>query len=130
MLIVLATRLNSILLPQLTDTLNIYPCPVYQVLNVNWSTFLKEILPTLLSLGWNNGTHIGCQLASGDLYFLPLTMWPTGVLLATVWVSWPLCGYHGHSCGVPNSGFCHLPPHLPLPYHPTAHYTHPLYYQY
>ena len=38
---------NSILLPQFTDTLNIYPSPVYQVLNVNWSTFLKGILPTL-----------------------------------------------------------------------------------
>ena len=27
-----APELNSILLPQLTDTLNIYPSPVYQVL--------------------------------------------------------------------------------------------------
>ena len=30
--------------------------PVYQVLNVNWSAFLKGILLTLLSHGWNNGT--------------------------------------------------------------------------
>ena len=47
-------KLNSILLPQLTGTLNIYPSPVYQVLNVNWSAFVKGILPTLQSHGWNN----------------------------------------------------------------------------
>ena len=41
-----APKLNSILLPQFTDTLNIYPSPVYQVLNVNWSAFLKGIFPT------------------------------------------------------------------------------------
>ena len=99
---------------QFTDTVNIYPSPVYQVLNVNWSAFLKGILPTLQSHGWNNGTHGGRQLNSGDLYLLPLAVWPTGMLLATVWVSWLLVG-------VPRSGFCHLPPHppLPIPPHPT-----------
>ena len=87
---------------------------MYQVLNVNWSTFLKGILPTLQSHGWNNGTHGGCQLGSRDLGLLPLTtyvagllpltMWPTGASLATVWVSWLLM-----KC--PKQGFCHLLPH-------------------
>ena len=78
-----ATKLNSILLSQFTDTL-------YQVSNANWSAFLKGILPTLQSHGWNNGTYGGHQLDSEDLYLLPLAVWPTGVLLATVWVSWLL----------------------------------------
>ena len=85
-----APKLNSILLSQFTDTLNIYPSPVYQVLNVNWSAFLKDILLTLQSHGWNNETHGGCQLDSGDLYLLPLAVWPTNVLSATVWASWLL----------------------------------------
>ena len=86
----LAPKLSSILLPQLTDTLNIYPSPVYQVLNVNWpwSAFLKGILPTLQGHGWYNGTHGGHQLGSGDPSLLPLTIWPTDVSLATMWVSW------------------------------------------
>ena len=29
------------------QTLNIYPSPVYQMLNVNWSAFLKGILSNL-----------------------------------------------------------------------------------
>ena len=68
----------------------LYPSPLYQVSNANWSAFLKGILPTLQSHGWNNGTHGECQLDSGDLYLLPLAVWPTGVLLATVWASWLL----------------------------------------
>ena len=63
---------------------NIYPSPVYQVLNVNWSAFLKGNLQTLQSHGWNNGTHGGCQLGSENLGLLPMTMWPTGVSLVTV----------------------------------------------
>ena len=110
-----APKLNSILLPQFTDTLNIYPSPVYQVLNVNWSAFLKGILPTLQSHSWNNGTHGGCQLDSGCLYLLPLAMWPTGTYVI------------GHCVGVmaahevsrlTRGGFCHLPPHPPLPVPP------------
>ena len=46
-------------------TINIYPSPVYQVLNFNWSAFLKGILPTLQAYGWNNGTHGERQLGSG-----------------------------------------------------------------
>ena len=48
---------------------------------------------------------------SGDLYLLPLAVWPTGVLLTTVWVSWLLMG-------VTRGGFCHLSPHPPLPVPP------------
>ena len=88
----LAPKLNSILLLQFTDTLNIYPSPVHQVLNVNRSAFLNGILPTLQSCGWNNGTHGGHQLHSEDLYLLPLAVWCTGVLLATAWASWLLMG--------------------------------------
>ena len=123
-----APKLNSILLRQFTDTLNIYPSPLYQVSNANWSAFLKGILPTLQSHGWNNGTHGGRQLDSGDLYLLPLAVWPTGVF-------WPLCGHHGCSWSVPRGGFCHLPPHpptppRPTPPRPTSHPTNPLYHLY
>ena len=85
-----APKLNSILLPQFTDTLNIYPSPVYQVLNVNWSAFLKGILPTLQGHGWNNDTHGGHQLGSGDQDLFPLAMWHIIVSLASVWASWLL----------------------------------------
>ena len=121
------TKTESILLPQFTGTLNIYPSPVYQVLNVNWSTFLKSILPTLQSHGWNNATHGGRQLGSEDLDLLPLAMWPTGVPLATVWASWLLM-----KC--PKRWFLPPPspatPSCPTPPYPVTHPTHPLYYQY
>ena len=65
---------------------------------------------TLQSHSWNNGTHGGCQLGIGHLVLLPLTMWATGVSLATVWVSWLLMQY-------PKLGF--LPPSTP-PTHPTS----------
>ena len=105
-----APKLNSILLLQFTDTLNIYPSPLYQVSNANWSTFLKGILPTLQSHGWNNGTHGGRQLDSGDLYLLPLAVWSVighcvGVMDA-----------HGVSLGVVFA--TSLPTH-PSPSHPT-----------
>ena len=75
-----------------------------------WSTFVQGILPTLQSYSWNNGTHGERQLGTGDLNLLPLTMGP---LLC----HWSLCGCHDCSWGVPNGGFCHLPPHpnLPIP---------------
>ena len=105
-------KLNSILLPQFTDTFNIYPSPVYQGLTVNWSAFLNSILPTLQSHGWNNETHGGHQLST-----CICSHWLCGPLLCY----WQLCGHHGCSRSVPRSGFCHLPPHppLPLPPHPT-----------
>ena len=90
---------------------NINLSPVYQVLNVNWSAFVKGILPTLQSHGWNNGTHGGHQFDSGDLYLLPLAVWPTSVLLATVWASWLLV-----ECPI---GWFLPPPTPPTPPHPT-----------
>ena len=112
-----APKLNSILLPHFTDILNIHPFPKYQVLNFHWSVFLKGILPTLQSHGWNNGTHGGRQLGSGDLDLLPLAMWPIGVSLATVWASCLLKEYH-------KGWFFHLPPH-PSPSHSTPRPSHP-----
>ena len=85
---------------------------VYQVLNVNWSAFLKRILLTLQSHDWNNGTNGGCQLGSGDL---GLPHWFCGPLVC----HWLLCGRRDCSWGVPNESFCHLPPH------PSAHPTSP-----
>ena len=80
-----------------------------------------------------HGTHGRRQLGSGDLYLLPRTIWPTGMSLVTMWVSWLLI-----RC--PKWRFYWLPSHqltpphpsppCPTPFHPTAHPTHPLYYQY
>ena len=99
-----------------------HSCPCYNLYIYNWSAFLKSILPTFQSNRWYNGTHGGCQLGSGDLGLLPLTKWPTGVSLATVWASWLLMG-------CPKQEF--LPPPTPLiPPRATAHPTHPLYWQY
>ena len=42
-----------------TDTLNIYPSPVYQMLNVNWCAFVEDILPTLQSHDSKSGTNGG-----------------------------------------------------------------------
>ena len=81
-------KLNSILLPRFTDTLNIYPSPVYGAVNVNQSAFLEGILLTLQSHDWNNDTNGGHQFGGGDLGLLPLTLWPL------VW-HWPLCEPHG-----------------------------------
>ena len=88
---------------------------MYQVLNVNWSTFLRGILPTLQTHGWNNGTHGGRQLGSGDLYLLPLAMRPTSVLLATVWASWLLMGCPKRWFLPPPSLSAHSSPSHPTP---------------
>ena len=93
---------------------------VKYVLNVNWSDIVKGILPTLQSHDWNNGTHGGQQLDSGDLYLLLLAVWPSSVLLATVWESWMLM-----EC--PKEWFLHPPsPHTHPPTHPSpSHPTQP-----
>ena len=96
----------------------------YQVLNVNWSVFLKGILLTLQSHSLNNGTHGGCQLDSGTCI---CSYWLFGPLVCY----WSLCGRHGCSWGVLKGSFCHIPPHPLTPPHPTspcpvAHPTHPL----
>ena len=107
-----APKLNSILLPQFTDTLNIYPSPLYQVSNANWSAFLKGILPTLQSHSWNNGTHGGANWTVGTCICFHRLCDPLDCY-------WPLCGRHGCSWNVPRGGFCHLPPHPPLSVPPT-----------
>ena len=117
-------KLKSILLPQLTDTLNIYPSPVHKMLNDNWSAFVKGILLTLQSHSWNSDTHGGHQLGSEDLGLLPLTMGPTIVSLANVWTSWLLMGCPKWSFLPP------LTPPRPTSPHPAIHHAHPLYYQY
>ena len=58
----------------------------------NWSAFLKGVLLTLQSHNLNNGSNGGHQLGSRNLGFLPLTLWPTSVSLATVWALWLLLG--------------------------------------
>ena len=78
---------------------------------------MKGILPTLQTHSWNNSTHGGCQLGSGDLGLLPLTKWPTIVLLAIVWAPWLLMGCPCHR----------MPPaNHPIPSNPTpSHLTSP-----
>ena len=120
-------KLNSILLPQFTDTLNIYPSPVYQVLNVNWSAFLKGILSTLQSHGWDNGTHGEHQLDSGCLYLLPLAMRPTGTYVIGHCVG--VMAAHGVSQGVVFATSHPTHPSRSTPHHPAFHPTLPLYYQ-
>ena len=134
--VLFALKLNSILLLQFTDTLNIVPSPVYQVLNVNWSAFLEGILPALQGHGWNNGTHGGCQLDSGTWICSHWLCGPLVVSLATVWASCLLMkcpkgvgimAAHGVSQGVV---FATSHPTRPSPSLPTTHPTHPIYYQY
>ena len=57
----ITTELNFIILAYkyIASYVNSYPCPVYQILNVNWSAFLKSILPILTSHDCNNGTNGG-----------------------------------------------------------------------
>ena len=50
--------------------------------------------------------------------------WTVGTCICSQWLCgplecyWPLCGRHGCSWSVPRGGFCHLPPHPPLPVPP------------
>ena len=113
-----APKLNSILLRQFTDTLNIYPSPLYQVSNANWSAFLKGICQPSRVTARTMGPMKGAN-------------WTVGTCICSHWLCgllefyWPLCGHHGCSWSVPRDGFCHLPPHppthppLPVPPHPT-----------
>ena len=117
-----APKLNSILLPQFTDTLNIYPSPVYQVLNVNWSAFFKSILPTLQS--W---------LEQWDPWRAPIGQWGPVFALTGCVAHWCVIGHcvgivaaHVVSLGVVFATSHPTPPH-PIP---SRHPSHPLYYQY
>ena len=47
------------LFPQFTDTLKIYPSPVYKMININWSAV--GFLPNLQNHDWNNGNNGGNQ---------------------------------------------------------------------
>ena len=71
-----APKLNLILLPQFTDTLKIYPSPVYQI---KLSAFPEGILPTLQNHDWNNGTNGEHQLGGENIRLLPLLLQPTNV---------------------------------------------------
>ena len=101
-------KLNLILLPQPTDTLNNYPSPVYPTLNVNQSAFLEGILLTLQSHKQNNGTNGRRQLGSGDQKLLPLlTRHLCGILQCGM--GHCLCIWMLHGC--PNKSY--LPPPIP-----------------
>ena len=90
---------------------------MYQVLNVNWSAFLKGILLTLQGPKCNNGTNVGGPLGSGDLHRFDLS---------DSVVHWCVIGH----CvgivaaqGVSQMGF--LPP--PTPPHFASQHTHHFY---
>ena len=81
-----------------------YPSLVYQLLNVNWSTFLEGILLTPQNHDWKNGTIGGHRLPKIAPTAFGLLMWRR-----------PLCGCHGFSRGALTKIFCHLPPHPTSP---------------
>ena len=107
-----ALKLNSILLPQFTGTLNIYPDKCQILTDLLFSRAFCQ--PYRVTAG-TMGPMGECQLDSGDLYLLPLAVWPAGVLLATVWASWQLMGCpYGWFLPPPTPP---IPP-LPVPPHP------------
>ena len=81
--------------------------------NVNWSAFVKGILPTLQTHVWNNGTHGRQQLGSGylGLFELPLTIYVAQYMI-------------GHCVGI-------MAAHgvSQTVVFATSYPTHPLYYQ-
>ena len=107
-------------------TLKIYPSPVYQVLNVNWSAFLKGIFPP-------------SRVTAGTMGPMESANWTMGTCICSHWLCgplvcyWPLCGRHG--CSWVSQTVFFPPPTPPTPFrrtppHPAVHPTHPLYYQY
>ena len=66
------------------------------------------------------------RLTAGTMGPMEGTNWTVGTCICSHWLRgplvcyWPLCGRHGCSWSVPRGGFCHLPPHrpLPVPHHP------------
>ena len=98
-------QLNSILLSQFTDTLNIYPTPVYQMLMLTGLLSWRAICqPSKITTG-----TIALMEDDNWLGLLPLPLWSTNVAWAIMWVSWLLRGRF----------FCHLP------LHPTTNFIHP-----
>ena len=67
----------------------------FQVCNCYSYIHLYYLVATLISPPrsqleqWHHGGH---QLGGGNLGLLPLTLRPTSVSIATVWVSWLLMG--------------------------------------
>ena len=109
-----APKLNSILLPQFTDTLNIYPSPLYQC----------QMLTGLL---FSRAFCRPSRVTAGTMGPMEGANWTVGTYVCSLWLCgplecyWPLCGCHGCPWSVPMGSFCHLPPHppLPVPPHPT-----------
>ena len=64
------------------------------------------------------------RVTAGTMGPMGGTNWTVETCIFSHWLHgplvcyWPLCGRHGCSWGVPRGGFCHLPPHLPLPIPP------------
>ena len=126
-----APKLNSILLRQFTDTLNIYPSPLYQVSNANWSAFLKGISDPPES-----------RLEQWDPWRMPIGQWGLVSAPAGCVPAWSVIG---HCVGVMAAlevslGVFLPPPSPPTPPRPTqprpapprpaSHPTHHLYHQY
>ena len=112
--------LNLILLPQLIHPLNIYPSPVYQLLNVNWSAFMEDILLTLKNHDRKNGANGGHYLGCRDLKLLPML---AGCLCDLVVWYRPLCDcFLVFKLLQPwNRGYFHLPPHCTISIPPSCY---------
>ena len=88
--ILVRTKTEFNLFPQFTNTLNVYPSPMNQVLNVKWSTFLKGILQP-------------SKVMAGTMAPMEGTNWAVGTWICSHWLCgplvchWPLCGRHGCS---------------------------------
>ena len=108
-------QLNLILLHQPTDALNGYPSPVYPMLHVNWSAFLKSILQTLQIHDWKNGTN-----------------WIMGTWVCSHWCVIGHCVGVMAAHGVSQTGVfatsnptpSHLTPSRLYPTHPCISYTY------
>ena len=70
-------------MPWFTDTLNIYPSPVYQVLMLIGLLFEGHFaIPSKSQLEQWHQWRV--QIRQWDLGLLPLTLWSTHMLLATL----------------------------------------------
>ena len=64
------------------------------------------------------------RVTVGTMGLMEGANWTVGTCICSHWLCgplvcyWPLCGRNGCSWSVPRGGFCHLPPHPPLPIPP------------
>ena len=64
------------------------------------------------------------RVTAGTMGPMESANWTVGTCICLHWLCgpllcyWLLCGRHGCSWSVPREGFCHLPPHPPLPIPP------------